>query len=209
MHKVLYFIIFLALNLNFISAQDEDRESLPRYEIGFNASSIIHNTLGTGDNAINYPFDFLFNCRAANSDLYLRTGFSFSGRTESDDDKKTSQRFFNLRVGLSKGFDIKEKFGVALGFDVLFSNNNSTSEPNNNNRFDSSSSALSFGLGPAMVLSYQLSKRVSLRTESSLYFISTNESFDFDTVNGGNKSEQSSSSLDLNVPLNILVFVNF
>ena len=207
-YKLVTITTLLFLCSSMASAQEEQRKEireLPKYEIGFNASAVIHNVLGRDNILVEYPYNFLFNVKVGET-MYLRTGFNYSRRSENENDNINTQRDFEIRVGLAQDLDPNKVFDMSFGFDILLGSGRSVSENTNNS--NTNLSTLTYGFGPNLTLSYQLTERISLRGESSFYYTSTTEDLDFGNANFGG-FERTSSNIDLNPPLNILMFVNF
>jgi hypothetical protein len=201
------FLFIIGLSSLGLSQNERRKEvqELPKYEFGFNASAVIHNVLGRDNILVDYPYNFLFNFRPGEG-LFVRTGFNYSRRSENENENINTQRNFEIRVGLAQDLDPNKVFDMSFGFDILLGSGRSVSENTNNS--NTNLSTLTYGFGPNLTLNYQLTPRISLRGESSFYYTQTTEELSF-----GNQSfngfERSSSNIDLNPPLNILMFVNF
>lgn len=204
----LKYIFLLALSLVFgeISGQKTVKYD---NDIGINVTSLLSQVIGLNENEENTFFSVQYRRSSA------KYGFRFSGYADvdkkEDSDVSTGSTLtlkdqdFRIRAGIEKVMPLTGKFSLAYGMDIigLYEVSHSTSSSG----FVNEISLIRTGAGPALRFMYQLSDRISLMTESTLYYLSGSKK-DVLTLNGIVQNESRSTTYSLSTRIPSVLFIN-
>lgn len=212
---------------------DKPESSQPRFKhyVGVQSNLLIRQVLnlsGTASSTNNpYLFTYAINNRKGwglATGLGLTTTNSSTSDALGSFDKRTTQTM-NLRLGIEKRFVLHPRWNALVGVDGLMNTNKSTSDVKTVQSFGSfvntstSKNNLStMGGGIRAALSFALTSKLSLGTETSLAFTSGNEKFNATTIsdNGfGNINISTTnntakiSGFNMNVPTAFFIILKF
>ncbi len=215
MKKHIFSLFLLCIGFK-VYAQDE-----PAYdfhdEVGLNFTRFIDEAIDlSGESTLLSPYLFSYKRLNEKGDGFrLGTGLNFS-RSKGDltgnffdDDVKSVNSAFDLRMGKENQQQISERWMYYYGFDVLFGFSNLKVEfdgtkINNENIYG--------GVGPVLGAQFMISERVGLFTEASFY-LTQNFTEERTNFNNGFEPDQNekanSTNLNFVVPTNIYLFFKF
>lgn len=148
-----------------------------KHEIGLNVTDLLNtllNSSATNDNSI---YTFIYK-RRTNEKKAIRTGFGLQILQNSNDSNSQtgfrviSRTNLNARVGLEWRTNISNKFDLLYGIDFLggYSQSESTFF-DFNGRIENNNTGISIGSGPILGIQFHISDRMSISTETTLYYV--------------------------------------
>lgn len=175
--KKLLFIICTIFITGSLIAQEETDVKTYRHSVGANIKSII----GLSDFGffVTTPSPYSFSYRYDRNEWGLRVGYGGSYNSdksessESESENKYSRSLTDLRIGLDKKILSFKGFTGHMGVDFVFNSTGNKNEYQITGQSQSTineNSTFHYGLGPVIVIQYHINDRISLATESSMYF---------------------------------------
>lgn len=204
--RIIPLIIFFLIYLN-LSAQ---QKKVYKNDIGINVTSLLSEVIGLGNNNTNVPTFNLTYRRSGNNKAFRIS--AHAGLDKSSDFNSNTgtnifleEKDFRLRLGFEKHLPLSQKFTLIYGLDVLGTYETSLSESSTG--FENDIKIISAGAGPVIRFEYKLSDRISLMTESTLYFIKGNES-DVVKFFGQVQTSSDNSKYSLTTQIPSVLFLN-
>ncbi len=174
-------LCFFALPVNAQIQYDDDAlDSLKIREIGINMTPMVGNFISIGQTAIENQGVALFYKAQRKKGRFFRLGLGFNFASDFFSDVAEMQ----VSMGIEKQRWITSKWKYWWGFDVVLSVDENVDL--------SREIGSGFGVGPVFGVKYYLNPKISLGTESTMYFIAG------DGVN-----------FKFNPPLSLFLNVNF
>lgn len=203
--KVFAFIFSTFIGIFAANAQEATLVEGKRneHQIGLNATQFFKQFINFGGNA-NIPISpYLFSYKILNRKnlLAFRSGLGLAiAQNKQNTDQSTftgNSIALDGRLGFEKQFNLHKRWDVWAGFDVPFNLLNEKSSTNNPN-FDrvTLTNRFNYGYGPVFGIQWNITNRISLFTEASLYVFHGKEKV---TINESNNSEspfESSTTLN-------------
>ena len=173
-------------------------QSSHRYknDLGFNVTSLLSEVIGIGNQGDSPVFNISYRRKGTKSAIRISAHLGFNkdnSINEIDFSELTlNESDYRLRIGYEKILDLSNKFKMLYGIDglALFS-----------------SSEIKFGGGPALRLEYKISDRISLMTESTLYFL-TGWSEDVLQLGGQQLANERNTTFNLSTQIPSVLFLN-
>lgn len=222
-----FLVVFFAFNAILLAAQDKsnDRFFNHKNELGINFTNVLGNVLSLNPNNANSPYGITY--RRHGKKVSFRSSIQFDLVSDEDflfnssifQETKLREKLLDTRIGLEWHLPLTKNFLFSYGVDALFGirdkySNILSAEFNNNGVVNESFAEISetqysYGGGPMIRMLYKLSDRVSLSTESSLYFIHANveNTFSINNVKDGN--EKSIYNFKLSLPQSLFINIAF
>jgi hypothetical protein len=201
--------ILMALCFCFLNLKAQDANKIYyKNAFGVNVTSLLGEVISVGDNNNNDKFNLLYtrygkkiNFRIGANAFYKKQSELLfnSGLTELID------KAYKIRMGLDWRKELSSKFDFTYGFDALYLYNSSNSVTQTG--FILNNTTNSYGIGPVMRFEYKLSKRISLMTESTMYFILGNNIKEL-SQNGAVISKENTKSGDLNTTIPSVLYLH-
>jgi hypothetical protein len=174
-------IIFLAcLSLHCNGQSDSTAKKTTQY-LGLQANQLLRQIFNFGGNSIPVNNPYLINYSivnsASNSGVNAGLGYNIDqskgGDPTNSRENKSNSLFF--RVGYEKKLSFGKRWLMGLGADVLIENSKSETTSNTNlgggkSEIKTTSKQSGFGLGPRCTLSYYITPRILVGTETTYYF---------------------------------------
>lgn len=206
--RIISFIAFLLIFVNLAAQQ----KKVYKNDIGINVTSLLSEVIGLGNNTTVPNFNLTYR-RSGNNKAFRVS--AHAGLDKSDDfNSNTGTTIFleekdlRLRLGFEKQMPLSQKFTLIYGLDVLGIYETSLSKSSTG--FENDIKTISAGAGPVIRFEFKLSDRISLMTESTLYFIRGNEN---DVVRFFGQvqtsSDKSKYSLTTQIPSVLFLNVHF
>jgi hypothetical protein len=156
-----------------IEAQDSIQHRLNN-SIGINVTSLLAEVISIGDNNNSNKFNIIYTYYGGHSNFRLGANFFYNKESENNPNIGSGtttliDQAYKFRMGYDIRNDLSSKFNFAYGFDVLYLYSSSKSDAESG--FININTKNSYGIGPVLRFEYNLSKRISLMTESTLYFL--------------------------------------
>lgn len=236
----IYLSVFLSIGTLFTSAQGLDILKVYDNEVSVNATGFVANYFNLGGVSSNSPYIIDYKRRISGNNTFLRSSLNLAisdQNNESPNGSRIKQKAnaYDLRLGLEWRKQIANKFIWSYGIDAAagLGNNYSSSEFVFNNFFNgrqfqdtilsiAESSTVQIGGGPVTGLRWQVSPRISVWTESRLYFFyaeDRNETRFEDVMDetklsrpgqfDGNSRVNFSNTLNLFAPLDLYITFHF
>jgi len=223
-----FLVVFFAFSAVLLAAQDEGNDHFFNYknELGINFTNVLGNVLSLNPNNANSPYGITY--RRHGKKVSFRTSFQFDLSSNEDFSFNSSGSFENTnleeklletRIGLEWHLPLTKNFLFSYGLDALFGIRDKYSNIvsfvfNNSGEVsqsfaENSETQYSYGGGPMIRMLYKLSDRVSLSTESSLYFIYANVENTFTTNNVKDSNDKSIYNLKLSLPQSLFINIAF
>lgn len=230
--KLHSFIALLYLCMASLSyGQKYDREDAlssyftHRNELGVNITNVLGNVLSLNPNNINSPYGIIFRRHLGSTSLRLgldvgiasTEDFTFGNNVQTR--KKINEKTINSRIGYEWHLPINKKFMFSYGLDIIanrFSDDSDLTESSFNSggtvskSFKSEERTFGYGGGPVLRFDFRFNERLSLSTESTLYYIrstSTDKLFDRGQLLLNDKSN--TNNLSLVLPQSLFVNLAF
>ena len=199
-------LLFLILIVQSVTAQ---KANVYKNDIGINMTTLLSEVIGLGDNDIvpNYNISYrrTFNKKAFR--ISAHAGLNKNSDFNNIDNSTISleEKDFRLRLGFENHLYLSQKFLLIVGLDVLGMYQSSISVSSTG--FENDIKTISAGAGPALRFEYKISDRISLMTESTLYFITGNEN-DKVTFLGQVQNDSNNSKYSLTTQIPSVLFIN-
>jgi len=178
---------FMNLCLLNVFAQSKTGEKpekpVRQHSIGVQANALTRQLFNFGNTNLPVnPYLVKYSYRPNVSKKFeFQTGVGYTNTNGEDNDGfKSNSNQFDIRVGAFKKFDLGSRFEAGLGMDVIYGSTslksiNRTGVTIGQTGFDStevitSSTMDYYGTGPQLNLTYSISKKVTIGTETTLYF---------------------------------------
>ncbi len=182
--------------------------------------------------AIDNPFllKYAFRFNKTQTELTAGLGFDFS-ESDAESGLQSTSSDLSLRLGYSKRYMLGKRFEVGLGGDLIFNSRNIRTVNIQSVNFGqgaldstvttSRSTALGFGLGPQLNISYYITDHVRIGTEATYYFIRSEEKLNVEIVNYTINPQQNdvttttendssnSNDLSLTIPVALYLIIIF
>ncbi len=174
MTKSILFFLFTCMLISKLEAQ----ESKPlKNSIGINVTSLLSEVISIGDNKNTDKFNILYTHYGSKSNFRIGVNAFYNKESENNiligsGITALTEQAYKIRMGFEKRNDLSHKFNFTYGIDALYIYEASNSEAESG--FENTNTINSIGLGPVLRFEYKLSKRISLMTESTMYFIAGN-----------------------------------
>ncbi|MCD6062261.1 MAG: hypothetical protein K0R82_172 [Flavipsychrobacter sp.] len=151
------------------------------HHVGVQANELIRQVFNFNNNpspTLNNPYLLIYSLNFAKSGWGIRTGVGYNKRTINDDNAtgslETNFDELRARLGFEKAFRLSDKWSTGAGLDFTYNNDNVKAKSVVNG-FDSStvitkSLKTSYGGGPMVWLRYNISEKVLVGTEASVYY---------------------------------------
>jgi hypothetical protein len=174
------FLIFLSAN--FLLAQDAEDKRFNHY-LGVQANPLLRQILSIGStSSISNPYllNYSMNSTKSGCGFHVGVGVDYSMILDNDgiNDRKSEITNISSRLGFDKVYTISERWQAGFGIDGIFQSaeNQTTSQIIS---FDTITTvtkigSLRYGGGVRAFLRYNVSKRVLIGTESTVYFSTGN-----------------------------------
>ncbi len=164
---------FISIKIN---AQDSIQYRL-KNAIGINVTSLLAEVISIGDNNNENKFNIIYTYYGGQSNFRLGANFFYNKSSENNliigsGTTELTEQAYKFRVGYDIRHDLSSKFKFTYGFDLLYQYNSSKSDAESG--FINNNTKNSYGIGPVLRFEYKISKRISLMTESTLYFFTGN-----------------------------------
>lgn len=167
-YLILFFIFSVALN-----GQEQDLSKST--DLGINITSVLSSFSGNG--SFLEASDFPISLRLKRKNRILRLGLGLTGTQEEFFDdvtfafRNSLDRAAFLRIGFERHVPIDEKWSFFWGLDAIgsYELNRVTIENASTSRIENTK--LGIGGGPLAGIKYNITDRLYLSTESTLYFI--------------------------------------
>jgi hypothetical protein len=237
-HKTTAIFALACLSLHCAAQSDSTSHRVEHY-FGLQANQLLRQILNFSNNSapLNNPYLLNYSVVESKSKMGINVGLGYNfDQTKIGDvtnERETDINELFLRIGFEKKFSFGRKWLMGAGADFLFDNlNNETTSKTTN--FGNSKSLIAtvthqrgLGFGPRCTLSYYISNRILLGTETTYYFKSlkntgeikstiTNKESDPNTgeVRDVTRSERTETDdkfkkLQLNAPAVIWLIVKF
>lgn len=158
------------------------------HQLAINATNFIQTLVSfNGSTFNNTPYDFQYKYLNWQNEgkyaLGFRAGYGFSKTTfdqeqpNSNTESKSKQTFLDTRLGFEFQYALSTRWNFFAGIDFIYSKamlNGSSSFRDFNNQVvisETDDYSERFGYGPVMGIQFNISKRLALGTELSLYTI--------------------------------------
>ncbi|MBP6398712.1 MAG: hypothetical protein KBF57_02110 [Saprospiraceae bacterium] len=186
-------------------------QSSHRYknDLGFNVTSLLSEVIGIGNQGDSPVFNISYRRKGTKSAIRISAHLGFNkdnSINEIDFSELTlNESDYRLRIGYEKILDLSNKFKMLYGIDglALFSSSISSSSTGLKNDV----TEIKFGGGPALRLEYKISDRISLMTESTLYFL-TGWSEDVLQLGGQQLANERNTTFNLSTQIPSVLFLN-
>ncbi len=174
-------ILFLVLfGLQSAMAQQDEEAPSASFQLGLNATQFVNTFFSFNENQGN-PGSYLLHFKSIKNQQAFRLGLGFAlSKTTTDVDVNQGERvnknnFINLRIGYEWHVPLTRRWLTYFGFDALvgFSNFKSEFDPGFG-RITTESENLNLGGGGVAGVQFNINERISLATESTLYFVHRN-----------------------------------
>ena len=170
--------------------------------IGVQINELTKQILGVNNanSTLTNPYIFTYNLteRASGLGLRLGTGFDFITQT-LDGGGKMESKSFDIRIGFEKVFKLSDKWSSGVGIDLLYKAKDTSINQSGSYGYDVSFKSRKMGLGPMGWLRVNLSKRILIGTEISLYYLTGHEKSTGSYY--GNDIDNKVSEFKLNLPV--------
>lgn len=225
MHKVKYYALFLAflISISFsslsIQAQETGKEKRNQHQIGVNASYFFKQFLNLGSNNNLTISPYILSYKIVDRKHHgfrMGAGFNMLSNTQNPDSTnsvKNSTSSYNLRFGYEFQKELGPKWMCFFGADGLF--NYSLDKTNTSNGFDqvtNSETILTYGAGPVLGFQYNLSKHISLFTETGIYALvgqSVSKSSFLSNPQFNDETKTTVTSVSFLLPTSLFLIVRF
>ena len=178
-------------------------------DLGFNVTSLLSEVIGIGNQGDNPVFNVSYRRKGNKSAIRLsaHVGYNKDNSINEIDFSELSlnESDYRFRIGYEKMLDLSNKFKMLYGIDALGLYSSSISSSSTGLRNDVTE--FKFGGGPALRLEYKISERVSLMTESTLYFL-TGWSEDVLHLGGQQLANERNTTFNLNTQIPSVLFLN-
>lgn len=207
--KKIYLLLFIAFSHLNMKGQ-ETSKLYYKNAFGVNVTSLLGEVISVGDNNNNDKFNLLYTRYGEKSNFRIGANAFYKKQTENNiligsGSTDLIDMAYKIRMGFDWKKELSTKFNFTYGFDALYLYNSSKSESQTG--FVLSNVKNSYGIGPVMRFEYKLSKRISLMTESTMYFISGNNK-EILSQGGVQVSDKSTKSGDLNTTIPSVLYLN-
>lgn len=184
MKKAALFIALSSACITPLFAQEEVatgmHEKKLEHQVGVQANELIRQVFNfnNANTATTNPYLLIYSLNFRKSGWGVRTGVGYTKRTITVENNtgtlETNIDEVKSRLGFEKAFRLPGRWTAGAGLDVLYNNANNKTV-NTITGFDSSSVTTkslvsSYGGGPMAWLRYNISERVLIGTETSIYY---------------------------------------
>jgi hypothetical protein len=174
--------------------------------VGINMTFLLSQVISVGDNDDGDKFNLLYTRYGKKVNFRIGANLKYTNDSEIVD---LSEQSYKLRLGIEKNVDLSSKFTMMYGLDGLGTFYKSVSESIQTN-FRNIEVKKSFGAGPCLRFEYRLSNRVSLMTESTLYFLFGNLNQElFQAGNSIQKTNKNFSNFNTTIPSVLYLNIHF
>ena len=188
------------------------------HTIGLNATGLILNFTDTEEDEYTNPFLFLYNWDSGTVNLRAAIGLEYRNSEEIHDGftDKTINKTAGIDGRIGIGWDIfqEKRWKIMAGVDLIGGYH--SSQVTNDTGFDKvteEDKAWSIGTGPFINLAFYIAPRVSIGTESGLYFRyfenTTTELFENFPEFDNQKSKTTGSELSIILPTALFIQFHF
>ena len=182
MKKIIAAVLLTLVSTGTCIAQDVSGTDKKAHEfdhiIGVQINELTKQILGVNNSnaATANPYMLTYNLTERTSGLGFRagTGFNYISKS-SDGGGKLKSQSFDIRVGFEKAFKLSDKFSTGIGLDLVYKYKDSSLTQMSAYGYDLSYNSKKMGLGPMGWLRCNLSKRILIGTEMSMYFLTGHE----------------------------------
>lgn len=194
-----------------LMAIDQFGQSTARFknDLGFNVTTLLSEVIGVGNQGDNPIFNITYRRKGKTSSLRVSAHLGYNedqSTNEIDFSVLTlKESDYRIRLGYEKRIDLSNRFQMHFGLDGLglYSTSNSISTTGLTNDIKE----FNFGGGPALRLEYKLSDRISLMTESTLYFLAGRGS-DVLSLNGQQLANEQKITYKITTQIPSVLFLN-
>lgn len=219
MKKIVLISLFIALCISaFAQNRQSDTTKTFRHDIGLNAIGMLRALFNSDELDAVTPYLFSYNLDMGKTNFRAGLGPSYSSSTEThegfSDSEKTTSVDLDLRLGL--GFDVVDhkRWTVRTGFDVIGGYRlDKTVDDTGFDKVTTENKAWNIGAGPFAQLIFRINDRISLSTDSALYFnhfnIEENELFENFPDFNNQLSQTTGQKLEVYLPTSLFIHFHF
>lgn len=178
-------ILFICLPLSLFAQKDTTAKQLPikQHELALNFTFLVKQVIDFGNTSFPIsPYGLSYKYMGAkNHGVRTGLGISYSSSSELHDDPDLTDRKFssmstNLRVGYEYRVVLGRSWSLFTGFDVICDVASTKSKTESTFQIaDLKTNKFAFGGGPVLGIQVHFNKRISLFTESTLFFTTGKE----------------------------------
>lgn len=229
MKKLALLLLCSALIQEVHAQSDSIRSKKVVHLVGVQANALFRQifNFGNANNPVNNPYLLTYDVLSSKKKIGANLGLGYTrNNTFVNDGNTNSNNFINdlyLRVGVSKMIPLNKRFVATVYLHAVYNNLDSktVSEENFNGQFTritTTTTATSYGGGPALSLRYKVANRVWLGTEANYYFRTGNTKSsaitytEFQGIPGTTESQKSDndfSNFTLSTPTAIFLILRF
>lgn len=154
-------------------------------EIGVNVTSVLGNVLSLNPNNIGTPYSLIYRRHFGKISLRLggnykqdnNSTFEFTNGTQKN--IELSEKAIDARLGFEYHYPISPRFMFSLGIDGTYNRSSDvsnvkefifTNTGSESNEFESAETTNGYGGGPFIRFDFKFNDRISLSTESTMYY---------------------------------------
>ncbi|MBI1222534.1 MAG: hypothetical protein GC180_08020 [Bacteroidetes bacterium] len=211
-------LVFLFLLFGQTYAQDDTtKHKKLEHQLAINATNFIQTLISFNGSVFNNtPYNFQYKFLEWNSmNKYafgLRTGFGYlvnnSKLEQPNNVTETRSTSYNYRIGFEYQYKLKTRWTLYTGLDFVYGKNDIISSSasffnNQTNKSEVKNFSKSAGIGPVLGIQFNISKRLALGTELTVYSISTKQDrkiYRNGIENTGSSFKQSQVNSSISVP---------
>lgn len=192
-------------------AKDHFGQSAHKFknDLGFNVTTLLSEVIGIGNQGDSPVFNLTYRRKSKSAAFRVsaHVGFNKDNTINEIDftELDLTESDYRLRLGYEKMLDLSNKFKMHYGIDGLglYSSSISSSSTGLSNDI----TELSFGGGPAIRMEFKLSDRISLMTESTLYFL-IGSSYDVLQLGGQELANEQNTTYRISTQIPSVLFLN-
>ncbi|MBX7181849.1 MAG: porin family protein [Bacteroidia bacterium] len=217
--QVLIVLTVLTLNFSTLFAQENSTEKRNQHQIGVNASYFFKQFLNLGSSNSLSISPYILSYKIVDRKHHgfrMGAGLSMQSSNQNPDSTnsvKNSTSAYNLRFGYEYQKELGPKWLCFFGADGLF--NYALDKTTTNNGFDKVSNTdvlLTYGGGPVLGFQYNISKHISLFTETGIYALvgqSVSKSSFTNNPQFNEETKTNVSSVSFLLPTSLFLVVRF
>ncbi|MBK8700190.1 MAG: hypothetical protein IPN29_11930 [Saprospiraceae bacterium] len=205
MFRKIVIVVFLAPIFWHCSAQDAFKR---KFDIGVNVTSMLANVISLGGNDDTPRYNLSFRIKKDRSGYRISTNISYNKDSEIGTDGvflQLTEADYRVKLGYEKYQVLTGRFILAYGLDAIWQRTSSFSEAGNG--FSNDEKFQGIGGGPAFRFEYKLSDRVSLMTETTLYFLLGRKTDEL-SLSGQSLNKSTNDTVQLSTQIPSVLFLN-
>ena len=176
--KSLCISFFILLGIAAFAQDSRKNDNAISYEVGLNLTNVLSSFLSIDNEQLDAdPYSVGFKIKKGKNVFRTSASLVLKNSLENDaiinGQRSLKDNVFGLKLGYEKRMRISDRFSGFFGFDMLGEYRIEESEfvPNFGERVEDVQEQIVFGGGPVLGIMFHINKKLSLGTESTLYFI--------------------------------------